>query len=533
MADRPPESVRTVPDALGRRVARRPDEPFLRYGGREIAAAELDREANAVANALRAEGVEPGDHVCLALYNSPAYLYTVFALAKLGAVAAPIDTRFTGDTLAYVLSQSDAEVLVFDEQTRADYEAVRARVSNVTSEFFVGEGRDHGYRTFEELRAGAPEDPPEVGVSGTDTASVTYVQRHAAERPKGVMLPHYSYVNTGWEAGQNIFDFGPDDRVFTTLPLYSIFTLQLGVMGTLLAGAEFVLGEQFDPGRFWDRIGAHDATAFLYLSRMLSVLYNREEGPAGGVGSLEWAIGHGFGFDTDEDLIRNFEDRFGVTVLEGYGVTEVATIATYNRPGDRRPGSVGRPVSHVDIRVVDDADRPLPPGETGEIVVRPTRPNTMMQGYYDDPEHTVDAWRNQWIHTRDIGYRDDDGFLYFVAKRDNSIYRGTVAGRISSLEIESVIDALAGVRESAVVGVTTERGHEEIKAVVVPVDGAGLTPVDVCRHCERHLPYLKVPRFVELRAELPRSPSGKVRKRDLRDGVRGAWDRESGYELSR
>jgi acyl-CoA synthetase (AMP-forming)/AMP-acid ligase II len=533
VTDPPPEPVRTVPDALERRVARRPDEPFIRHGDRAITAGELDREANAVANALRAEGVESGDHVCLSLYNSPAYVYTVFALAKLGAVAAPVDTRFTGDTLAYVLSGSDAEVLFLDDRTRADYEAVRGRVSNVTSEFFVGEGADHGYRTFEELRAGATEDPPEVNVSETDTASVTYVQRHAAEHPKGVMLPHYSYVNTGWEAA-SVLPFGPDDRVFTTLPLYSIFTFQLGVMGTLLAGAEFALGEQFDPDRFWDRIAAYDATAFLYLSRMLSVLYNREEDPAGGVDSLAWAVGHGFGFDTDEDLIRNFEERFGVTVLEGYGVTEVATIATYNRPGERRPGSVGTPVSYVDVRVVDDADRPLPAGETGEIVVRPTRPNTMMQGYYDDPEHTVEAWRNQWIHTRDIGYFDADGFLYFVAKRDNSIYRGTVAGRISSLEIESVIDALAGVRESAVVGVTTERGHEEIKSIVVPADGADLTPVDVCRHCERHLPYLKVPRFVELRGELPRSPSGKVQKRTLRDeGVRETWDRESGYELSR
>lgn len=527
-----PDTVRTLPDALERQVTRQPDTPFLHYADRQITYSDLDSQANAVAEGLRLAGVEPGDTVCLSLYNSPAYVFTVFALAKLGAVAAPIDTRFTGDTLAYVLSQTGADVILLDAGTRSEYEAVRDQVPNLTAEFFVGDRQDHQYRPFDELRGEPSADPPRADVSGTETASVTYVQRHAAERPKGVILPHYSYVNTGREAA-DLFDFGPEDRVFTTLPLYSIFTVQLGVMGALLSDAEFVLGQQFDPDRFWDRIEAQQATAFLYLSRMLSVLYNQEAGPEDGAESVEWAIGHGFGFDTDEELIRNFEKRFGITVLEGYGVTEVATIATYNRRDDRRPGSVGKPVSYVDVRVVDDEDRPVEQGETGEIVVRPTRPNTMMQGYYDDPEETVEAWRNQWIHTRDIGYLDEDGFLYFVANRDNSIYRGTVAGRISSLEIESVIDAIQGVADSAVVGVTNDRGSEEIKAVVVPAGDTDINPVDICQHCERQLPYLKVPRFIETREVLPRSPSGKVQKRELSDGVRGAWDRESGYELSR
>jgi acyl-CoA synthetase (AMP-forming)/AMP-acid ligase II len=533
MGSRPPEAIRTLGDVVERQADRRGDETFLRHKGQAVTYDELHRHSNAVANSMLSVGVEPGDHVCLYLYNSPAYLYALFALAKIGAVAAPIDTRFTGDTLTYVLSESDASALLLDTKTQADYETVRSQVSNITTEYFVGEaGGSHQYQAFDDLRASSSDETPDVAVSETDTASVTYVQRHAAERPKGVMLPQYSYVNTGWEAGQNIFGFSEDDRVFTTLPLYSIFTLQLGIMGTLLSDAEFVLAEKFDPDSFWEEIEACHATVFLYLSRMLSVLYNQDREPDGD--TVEWAIGHGFGFDTDEDLINNFEDRFGITVLEGYGVTEVATIATYNYPGDRRPGSVGKPVSYVDVRVVDDEDRAVQTGETGEIVVRPTQPNTMMQGYYDDPKQTVDVWRNQWIHTGDIGYVDEDGFVYFVAKRDNSIYRGRIAGRISSLEIESVIDAHSAVERSAVVGVTNRSGREEIKAVVVPDDGADLNPVDVCRHCEQQLPYLKVPRYIELRDELPRNPSGKIRKTDLsRTGGRTAWDRESGYELSR
>jgi len=158
----------------------------------------------------------------------------------------------------------------------------------------------------------------------------------------------------------------------------------------------------------------------------------------------------------------------------------------------------------------------------------------MMKQYHENPPATREAFRNQWLHTGGIGYKDEDGYLHFIANRDNSIYRGRVDGRISSLEIESFINAQPGVRQSTVVGVRNEQGNEEIKALVVPEDGTDITPIDVCKRCEQQLPYLKVPRYIELRDDLPRSPSGKVRKRDLKaEGTADAWDRKSGYELSR
>jgi acyl-CoA synthetase (AMP-forming)/AMP-acid ligase II len=372
-----------------------------------------------------------------------------------------------------------------------------------------------------------------VSVEQADPLTAIYVQRNAAEQPKGVVLPNYAYINTGWEASKNLFEFSADDRIFTTLPLYSSFTFQIGVMGSLLADAVFVLEEQFDPSRFWNQIAEHDATVFLYLSRMLSVLQNQDAAADVADTPAELAIGHSFGFATDDEMFRNFEDRFDVTVLEGYGVTP-ATIATYNRPSDRRLGSVGTEASYVELEIVDSDDWPVPTGETGEIVVRPTRPNTMMKQYHENPPATREAFRNQWLHTGGIGYKDEDGYLHFIANRDNSIYRGRVDGRISSLEIESVINAQPGVRQSTVVGVRNERGNEEIKALVVPEDGTDITPIDVCKRCEQQLPYLKVPRYIELRDDLPRSPSGKVRKRDLKaEGTADAWDRKSGYELSR
>jgi len=530
-----PTAVRTVREALETQAAEHGAAPFLHYRDREISFAELNRRANAVANELDARGVQPGDTVCLFMYNSPEYVFTYFALAKLGAVVVPIDTRFTGETLALVLSKSEASTVLVDSRTRADYETVRNDVATVTTEYFVGDGTtDHPYRDFEVLLEGDEETPPEVTVDETDPLSVTFVQRSAAETPKGVVLPQFSYINTGWEVSENIFEFSPSDRLFTTLPLYSIFTFQLGVMGALLAEAEFALGDPFDPDVFWEAVGAHDATIVLYLGRMLSVLYNQETGHDHEDNPVDMAIGHGFGFGTDETLIENFEDRFDITVLEGYGVTQTATIATYNSPTDRRIGSSGKPVSYVDVAIVDEKDWPVAPGETGEIVVRPTRPNTMLQGYYGDPSETVEVCRNQWIHSGDIGYLDEDGYLHFVANEENSIYRGRIAGRISSLEIESVIDAQPEVRHAAVVGVESERGSEEIKAVVVPAADATISPVDVCRVCEQELPYIKVPRYIDVREDLPRTPTGKIKKSELSGRVtQDVWDRESGYELSR
>jgi acyl-CoA synthetase (AMP-forming)/AMP-acid ligase II len=534
-ADAPPHSLRTVKDALQTKADEHGEETFIHFEDETLSYAALDRRANTIANGLADRGVEPGDTVCLFLYNSMPYVTTYFALAKLGAVAAPIDTRFTGETLSLVLSETEASTILIDAATREEYEHVRDDVSNITTEYFVGEQpNERPYRAFESLLTGDASSPPDVTVSETDTLSVTFVQRYATEEPKGVLLPHYSYINTGWEVAANLFEFDEDDCVFTTLPLYSIFTSQLGVMGSLLGDARIALAGPFDPDRFWGQVEQYGATIILYLGRMLSVLYNQESERARRDNPVDLAIGHGFGFGTDKTLIENFEDRFDITVLEGYGVTQTATVATYNTPDDRRIGSSGRPVSYVNVQIVDDNDWPVPTGESGEIVVRPTRPNTMIQGYRGDPAGTVELTRNQWIHSGDIGYLDEDGYLHFVANRDNSIYRGRIAGRISALEIESVINSQAAVRESAVVGVESEGGSEAIKAVVVPREGADLNPVEVCRHCEQQLPYLKVPRYVAVRSELPRDGSGKIRKDELRSTARqDTWDRESGYELSR
>lgn len=532
----PPPSVHTVPDLVGIKAEEHGDKTYLQYKNRELSYESFHRKTDIIANRLLARGVEPGDHVCLFLYNSPEYMLSYIALAKLGAVVVPIDTRFTGETLTYVISKTEAETIFIDTDTRTDYEAVRDDLSTITTEYFAGpDDEGNSYRTFTELLDAEPE-PPDVDVTEDETLAIIFVQPYASDMPKGVMLPHYAFLNAGWEMSQNRYNYSPDDTVFTTLPLHGILPIQAGAMGTLISGAEFVVGDPFDPEFFWEQVATYEATIVLYLGRMLSVIYNEAEGDRYNGNPLDKAIGHGFGFGSvsDDTLIRNFESRFGVTVFEGYGITETAAMGTFNAPEDRKIGTCGQPLTCAEVAIVDDRDRFVEPGESGEIVVRPTRQNTMFQGYYDNLEATVETCRNQWIHTGGIGYIDDDGFLHFVANEINAIYRGQTVGRISALEIESVINSHDGVETSAVVGVENDVGNEEIMAAVVPSEDADLDAVELCQHCELQLPHFKIPRYVEIRDDLPLNPSGKVNKNELRSGRRtSAWDRKSGYDLSR
>ena len=529
-----PESVRTLGSLLEERAAEQGDETFFHFDGDTYSYAEIDTKANSIADKFYENGVGAGDAVRLYMYNHPAFLYTQFALAKLGALTVPIDTRFTGETLAYVLAETDPEAIILDSETEAGYEAIRNDVTNINAEFFVGSGAEaQPYHEFDRLLEGEGSNLPDIDVDGADPCSVLYVQRYQCADPQGVVLPHYSYINTGQRSCCDLLDLSADDCLFTTLPLYSSYPIQMGVTGALFAGAEFAFEKQFDRKRFWEWIRQYDATGFLYLGRMLPVLYNQaevedEDNPA------DFAIGHGFGYESDERIIADFERRFDVTVLEAYGITPTATLATANCIEDKRLGSVGKPTESAEIAIVDEDDWEVPTGGTGEILVRPVDPNTMFSRFYENAELTAEVCRNQWIHTNDVGYVDESGYLYFVGSKKNTIHLGRVAGRISSLEIESVIESHPDVREVVVLGVTDKTGRDSIKTVVVPTGGTRMSPIDVSEHCEKQLTYHKLPRFIEFRSELPQSASGKIRKDELRDtSSPDVWDRESGYNLDR
>lgn len=529
------EVTKTIDGLLEEKVSRAGDATLFNYQGESFTYQKVNDNVNRIASSLHEEGVGPGDIVCIYMYNRPEYIYTLFALSKLGAISAPIDTRFSGSTLVSVLSDSDAHVLILDSDTKATYDEVRNDVPNISTEYFVGNSyMDNPYHSFDQLNSGGEAEFPRRETDGSDIFSVLYINRYQKEHPKGVQMPHYSYINTAQEAAESILNLDESDCVFTTLPFYNIYPIQVGLLGSVVSGAEFAFEKRFKCSPFWDWIATYEATTFLYLGRMLAVLYNQSQLEDVASNPVKYALGHGWGFDTDKELITQFEQRFDITVLEAYGITP-AMFATSNRPSDRKYGSVGRPASYVDLKIVDENDWEVDTNETGEIVIRSNKPNTVMQGFHNDQGLVAEVCRNQWIHTNDVGYIDSEGYLHFVANKRNTIHVGRVSAPISSLEIESVIDSHPDVNESFVLGISDETGTEEIKAVVVPNEEDSVTPIDIFEYAKQQLTYHKLPRYIEIRTQLPRSPTGKVcvdelRRTKLQDGV---WNRKSGYDLSR
>lgn len=522
----PPDEYRSVPGLIEDRARELGDSSLLQFRDRTWSYAEINNSANRMANALLDLGVREGDKVSVFMRNSPEYLSLWFAIAKIGAIMVPINVDHKGDTLEYILRDSGAGTIVIDESTRQNYATVRDEFQREFMELTLGETKGARYRRFDDVFSDFPDAPPDsTSATPGDPMGIIYTSGSTGQ-PKGVVLPHYSYVNTGWEFSKNVLSLDESDRLFTTLPLFHCNAQQTTVMGAIFAKTDFILESGFAPESFWEQIRTHDVTVFNYIGSMIPLLHNMDERPEDHDNPAQYGIGAA----APVEMIEAFEARFDLTLLEGYGLTETATVATVNYPGSRRIGSIGESLSYMDVDVVDQNDEPLSPGETGEIVVRPTRPNTMMKWYHGRPEETVKAWQNLWYHTGDLGYKDEDGYLYFVDRKEYAIKKQEET--ISSFEIERMINETPDIQEVSVFGVQSKRGSEDIKAVVVPRGNASLTPVDVIKHCENHLPYFKLPRYVELVDELPKTPTERVKKYKLKQkGNSEAWDRENGYEL--
>jgi crotonobetaine/carnitine-CoA ligase len=230
------------------------------------------------------------------------------------------------------------------------------------------------------------------------------------------------------------------------------------------------------------------------------------------------------------EMWPRFEQRFGVRIHECYGLTEGASFSTVNL--DRKAGSIGKPVDHFEVRIVDDEDRPLPPGQIGEIIQREREPGVLMTGYFKDSDGTRAALRDGWLHTGDLGYCDAEGFFYFAGRRKDRIRRR--GENVSAWEIERAVSACPGVEECAVIGVPSDLGEDEIKVFVRRATDRPLAPLDVIRWCDERLAYFQVPRFVAFVDEFPKTPSERIRKDELSHSVDGCWDlAQSGYRLCR
>jgi acyl-CoA synthetase (AMP-forming)/AMP-acid ligase II len=489
--------------------ARRAPESVLARCGREtVTYGEMAERSAALAGGFAQRGVEPGTVVALLSYNCIEFLETIFAANHLGAIAMPINWRLAAPEVRFILEHSEARALVCDPELLAladdatrDLDIVRVAIADAIPD---------GWSPLHVLRVARDQIAPRARAAGDDVHRLMYTSGTTG-RPKGVMLTH---ANLAWKNFAHLVEFGftHDDLGLACGPLYHVGALDLTTTTLLAAGAPTILHRQFDAAVVVDEIERSRVTTVWLAPAMVNAIMAVPGVEQRDLSSVRVIINGGekMPIPLIERIRRTFPSAW---FADAYGLTETVSGDTFL---DRESlvsklGSVGRPCLFLDVDIWDDRGRSLPAGERGEVVLRGPK---VFPGYWRDPDATATAFGGGWFHTGDIGVRDDDGYLFIVDRLKDMIVSG--GENIAGSEVERVIHEHDAVLEVAVVGRPDARWGEVPVAYVALHDGASATADELVEHCRAQLAKFKVPKAVVFLDALPRNPSGKVLKRELR-----------------
>jgi len=499
---------------LGEAALAAPDAPVHRFSGTTTTYRELDEQSGRVAAGLREAGLGPGQVVALQLPNVPQFLTAYFGALKAGLSVLPLNPLLTAPELEYHLGDSSARMLI-------GFEGIHAEASRACQQLGVplylvsssGGPLPDGAGPFSQLVSAAPLQEPGGDVlprDPGDTAVLIYTSGTTG-KPKGAELTHFQlYMNCTIAGG--LFGVRSDDVVLAVLPFFHVFGLSSVINVFIRYGGCLSIVPRFQPAAVLDVLEKDRCTVIGGVPTMLHALAQQDVTDRD-LSALRVAVSGGASLP--EDIMRTFEGKYGIEVLEGYGMSETASSCSFNRPGDRKVLSIGKPLWGVTMRVGGAEDQPLPPGRdhVGEILIRG---HNVMKGYLGRPEATAETLRGGWLHSGDLGYMDEDGFYFIVDRAKDLVIRGGY--NVYPREIEEVLYAHPDIVEAAVIGQPDERLGEEVVAVVVRRDGSGLTADEVIAYCRERLAAYKYPREIRFVTELPKGASGKVLKSALRDG---------------
>jgi carnitine-CoA ligase len=527
-----PLRQRTLTAVLESALRSVPDKVALRDPVRELSYAQTWQLALRLAGGFQSAGVARHDRVLIMMENHLDNVLTWLALSLFGAVEVPINTSYLGEMLSYLANDSGAEYAVVDRSLLGQFASIAGELHHLHTVIvrdphdespspFQG-GRPIRLLNFEEL-ASHEEATPEV-IEPWDLAAVVYTSGTTG-RSKGVLAPHAH----AWHHASGVGSTNADDLRFVVLPQFHITGQWGGVYRSLMAEATAYVSPSFHASTFWDEIRSIGATTTQLVGTMAAFINAQPPSDTDRQNPLREI----YMIPVLPD-IKAFSERFEVAIYSQYGTTEVGG-ALVNPDAVRNPG-MGRVVPGYQVRLVDEHDMEVPVGQVGEVVVRTDQPWTTMLGYQGEPQKTADAFRNGWLHSGDAAYKDEDGNYFFADRIKDAIRRR--GENVSSLEVELHINQHPSVLESAVVAVPSEHLEDEIRAVVVLAEGVEDAPFseeDLFKYLSQRLPYFMVPRFIEFRSELPKTPTEKVRKADLRsEGSGNAWDsKEAGFVVNR
>ncbi len=499
-----------------------PEREALVFEGRRITYRSLNERVNAVAKGLLDFGVKKGDVVAIHLFNCPEYAELTFAINKVGGIWLPVNWRLTGNELVYILNHSQAKILISEMEFYKTVASIKDELSSVRQ--FVGVGKDvpPGWTSYNDIvKRNLGVEVPHANVELNDLQRLMYTSGTTAY-PKGAMI---TYGNVYWKNMAHIITMklSCDERCLITGPMYHVGGMDLPLTSVMyLGGATAVILRRFVPVQILEAIQKEKITALFAAPAMLNVLFQEPTFENYDVSSLKIVI------DGAEKIPLPVVDKFAqllptTYLLDGYGLTETVAGVSY-MPLDRdimtrKAGAAGKPIIGVRIRIVDDNGRDVPQGSSGEIVLKGGQ---VFKGYWKSEEATAEAIRDGWFYTGDVGYFDEEGYLYIVDRKKDMIKSG--GENIASAEVERVIYELPQIFETAVVGIPHPKWLEVPKAFIVLKEGQKLSEKDIIDHCTLRLAKYKVPKEIQFISALPRNPSGKVLKRELRklSGVPGS-----------
>jgi crotonobetaine/carnitine-CoA ligase len=505
--------VVTLRELVETQSNKNPDKVFLYFDKQEVTYREFDENINKAANLFLDLGIEKGDRVCFFLPNCPEYLYGWLGLAKIGAILVPINTNYKTEETRYILHHSQANTLLVHVSLKEVVEKVRSDMPFLKNLLSLGGKKADGYLPFEDALWNSSSHLRPTDVGEHDLCEIMYTSGTTGPS-KGVMITHQYWIINGYGYSYPM-DVRPEDRLFTCLPLFHANAQGYSTMGALTAGASLILMERFSATRFWDEIRHYKATVFNFIGAMLTILSKQPQSERDRDHRVRAAYGSPA---LDKDFQEYMEQRFGITFVSGYGLTECGLCIIQPLHGLRKEGSLGLPKQIPgfgfvnEIKVVDEKDQEVPRRTIGEIVIKNP---AVTKGYYRDPALTNKVIRDGWLHTGDRAWMDEDGYFFFADRKKDVIRRR--GENVSSLEVENVINTHPKVLESAIIGVPSEFQDDEVKAFIVLKPNESLDPLDLIKWCTERLAYFKIPRFIEIRSEFPRTPTLRVQKYKLRE----------------
>ncbi len=480
---------------------RHPDRPALAMGEQELTYREFLDRAQAGAGFLRARGASLGDRVGLMLPNVPAFALLYYAALFAGCTVVPMNPLLAGREVAYYLSDSGARLL-FAVDACAD--AAREGAGEAGADCVVVDalGLD-----AEQLAGVEPPAEP-VERADDDTAVILYTSGTTGE-PKGAELTHHSMASNARVTRETLLYATEQDVIMGCLPLFHVFGLTCALNAAVIAGSCLALLPRFRAEDALELIAARQVTIFESVPTMYSDILHAPGAAGYDTNSLRTCVSGGAALPVE--VLRAFEETFGATILEGYGLSETSPVVSFNHPDQpRKVGSIGRPIAGVRVRIVAEDGSDVPVGEVGELAVAG---ENVMKGYWRRPEATAETIPDGWLRTGDLARADEDGYLYIVDRKKRLIIRGGY--NVYPREIEEVLHQHPAVAEVAVIGLKHSRLGEEVGAAVMLAPGRSATAEELREFCKQRVAAYKYPRQVWLVDSLPTGPTGKILHREV------------------